>query len=498
MLSHQVIQVFYHSHILWMVFLSGCFRGATSGLNENRNYTFVDVSFSYKYFSDEKQDDETYYMQEYISKWDFPSQFSAYFDIGRKQLLSEAHLQFLRRVEKERIKFDLIIVEMFFVPFGCVLSRTYSGSAPIISLHSISTEFLVENNIGSIAHLSFAPSVYNDYTDKMSLWQRIENWFSNYYLWSLFEQAEETVVKRYCNEMYGPGSEKLADGCWSNVSLALVANNPVYYYPRALSPNVIEVGPLHLKTPEKLSKELQDWLDGAERGVIYFSLGSNIKSKSLPPEVRSNFINFFAEHPDYRVLWKWELDGKIPSQSNNILAQKWMPQTSILAHPKVKVYITQGGLQSFQEAVHYGVPLVGIPWSGDQGCNVAKMVDAGIGVRLRPQDLHSYDNIKAALETVLFDARFFENMKKLSALSKDFTDRGMDQAVFWIEHVAKHGGASHLRPATADTTLFQYFCLDIISLVLTLLIFCTYIVVISCKFVVAVVFKESLPKIKAS
>ena len=75
------------------------------------------------------------------------------------------------------------------------------------------------------------------------------------------------------------------------------------------------------------------------------------------------------------------------------------------AHPKVKVFITQGGLQSFQEAVHYGVPLVGIPWSGDQECNVAKMVDAGIGVLLKSQDLHSYEKIKVALEAVLFDER---------------------------------------------------------------------------------------------
>lgn len=65
----------------------------------------------------------------------------------------------------------------------------------------------------------------------------------------------------------------------------------------------------------------------------------------------------------------------------------------------------QGGFQSFQEAVHYGVPIVGIPWFIDQEANVAKIVAAGIGVRLRPQELHSEDKIKEAINKVLFDER---------------------------------------------------------------------------------------------
>lgn len=81
----------------------------------------------------------------------------------------------------------------------------------------------------------------------------------------------------------------------------------------------------------KSFQNLQEWLDGAADGVIYFSLGSNMKSKSLPLDVRSNLLRVFKDLPSgYRVLWKWELDGKIPGQSDNILAQKWLPQQSVL------------------------------------------------------------------------------------------------------------------------------------------------------------------------
>lgn len=52
------------------------------------------------------------------------------------------------------------------------------------------------------------------------------------------------------------------------------------------------------------------------------------------------------------------------------------------AHPKVIAYMMQGGLQSLQEAVHYAVPVVAIPFFGDQYFNTRKILDAGIGLTL--------------------------------------------------------------------------------------------------------------------
>lgn len=45
-------------------------------------------------------------------------------------------------------------------------------------------------------------------------------------------------------------------------------------------------------------------------------------------------------------------------------------------------YVMQGGLQSLQEAVHYSVPVVAIPFFGDQLFNARKILDAGIGLTL--------------------------------------------------------------------------------------------------------------------
>lgn len=78
-------------------------------------------------------------------------------------------------------------------------------------------------------------------------------------------------------------------------------------------------------------QNLQEWLNGAEKGVIYFSLGSNMKAKSLPVQVRANFLRMFDELPaGYRVLWKSEDIDEAVRKPHNILMQDWVPQDSVL------------------------------------------------------------------------------------------------------------------------------------------------------------------------
>ncbi|XP_072161994.1 UDP-glycosyltransferase UGT5 [Bemisia tabaci] len=443
-----------------------------------KNYTHFDFSWLYQYFHESLTEKGVHLQQQFSNQLTWIPFLEVWAGMVRHMFESDTFQQFLKRVQDEKISFDVVIVESFVIPYGVGLARLLTRNKPVISLATMTGgEFFNEDAIGNIKHLSYSPAMLSAFNGKMSLWERLENWVTHHYISSKLQNVVENSAKAHFRDTYGPDGDAFVEGCWGNISLAMITSNALYYYPRPITPNVIEVGPLHIKNSTKLSKTLQDWLDGAERGVIYFSLGSNMRSANLPRDALSNFLRVFRELPEgYRVLWKWEDDAEISkneegvgkSKVTNILTQKWIPQQEVLAHPKVKLFITQGGCQSFQETVHYGVPLVGVPWFGDQEVNVAKMVDAGIGVRLRPQELDSFVKVKQAVEAVLFDKRYAENMKKLSDLSHDFTRRAPDEAVFWVEHVAKHGGAAHLRPYIADTSYFRYFCLDLLSVILSI------------------------------
>ena len=69
-----------------------------------------------------------------------------------------------------------------------------------------------------------------------------------------------------------------------------------------------------------------------------------------------------------------------------MLAQKWLPQQSLLVHPRVRVYFGHGGVNGLNEAVYFGVPVVGMPVWADGEDNVRRLVEKGCAVMVRKGD----------------------------------------------------------------------------------------------------------------
>ena len=76
-------------------------------------------------------------------------------------------------------------------------------------------------------------------------------------------------------------------------------------------------------------QNLKKFLDEAKNDVVYFSFGSNIRTKTLKPEFVEVLLSTFAELP-YRILWKSDEEG-LKELPDNILLQKWVPQQDILS-----------------------------------------------------------------------------------------------------------------------------------------------------------------------
>lgn len=81
-------------------------------------------------------------------------------------------------------------------------------------------------------------------------------------------------------------------------------------------------------------------MDSATNGFIYFSLGSNVKSKELKKDSLNSIIEAFGEMP-YKVLWKFE-DENLPGKPENVKLVKWANQQAILGryyNPRSKTYL---------------------------------------------------------------------------------------------------------------------------------------------------------------
>ena len=59
---------------------------------------------------------------------------------------------------------------------------------------------------------------------------------------------------------------------------------------------------------------------------------------------------------------------------SNIRLMRWLPQASLLAHNKTRLFISHCGLNAVLEAVHYGVPILAVPLSADPFHHAAKVL----------------------------------------------------------------------------------------------------------------------------
>lgn len=79
-------------------------------------------------------------------------------------------------------------------------------------------------------------------------------------------------------------------------------------------------------------KELEDWLDASEHGVIYFSLGSLVVIETLSEEMLLAAFSSFKKIAPVRVLMKIVNKEKLPpGLPDNVLVSKWIPQLQILS-----------------------------------------------------------------------------------------------------------------------------------------------------------------------
>lgn len=207
-----------------------------------------------------------------------------------------------------------------------------------------------------------------------------------------------------------------------------------------------------------------------QTGVIYFSLGSYVKSTDMPRDKLEAFVESFRGLKQ-KVLWKYENDS-ITNLPSNVLVRKWLPQSDILAHRNVVLFVTHGGVFGTQEGLYHGVPMLMIPFYGDQFRNSIKSVIGGFAIMLRFSEV-SANILTEKLNIILNEEQYQKSAKEKSRLFHDNPMTPLDESMFWIEYAARHKGTGHLRSHAADMPWYVYLHLDILGL----LIICVFIVV---------------------
>jgi glucuronosyltransferase len=230
-----------------------------------------------------------------------------------------------------------------------------------------------------------------------------------------------------------------------NASLVFINAHHATDFARALPPMFVNIGGMQCWQKEKpLPKEFKEYLDGAEHGAILMSFGSTIDLSRIPEMYKKIFFDMVRKFDKVRFIWRW--NGPLPADApKNLMASNWLPQYQILGHPKIRAFISHGGLNSLTEATCNGVPVIIVPLFADQDFNGFRVEAQEIGMRVEVRDLTSRA-MQNAVHQILTDSKFSKNMKKKSLVLRDRPMSPVDTAVYWTEFVLRHEDTASLKP----------------------------------------------------
>uniref|UniRef100_A0A2S2PG58 UDP-glucuronosyltransferase n=1 Tax=Schizaphis graminum TaxID=13262 RepID=A0A2S2PG58_SCHGA len=362
-------------------------------------------------------------------------------------------------VRSEDNSFDLVIIESFLQEYTVAIGHKFN--APIVNLSPSMIWVSASKWLHSPATFSYVPDCCIGVTDDMSFVERLKNtivglmeMYVEDYLYIPMMKALMNKHLSYAGWQSRPTLEQMLN----NVSLTLMNAHHATGVCRPYPQGIVEVGGMHIKEPKPLPKDLQDYIDSASYGVIFFSFGSIVNLSNLPEEKLNSFLNVISRLKQ-NVIIKWVPDKSI-KLPHNVMVGSWLPQNDILAHSNVKLFITHGGLHSIEEAVYNGKPVIGIPFFADQLSNMRLVEKNGYGRMINYDEL-TEESFGKAVEEVLTNPTFKEKSMIQNQVYRDQPTKPLDRAVYWIEYVIRNDGAKYLKSDSLGLNSAQYFLFDV-------------------------------------
>ncbi|XP_055517506.1 UDP-glucuronosyltransferase 2C1-like [Leucoraja erinacea] len=363
--------------------------------------------------------------------------------------------------------FELILTDP---AFGMGSMLAYYLKLPLV--------YNVRWQVGGEGHLltapsppSYIPRTGSHLTDKMNILQRSQNVLQTLNELLIVEFLIHPLYNEICHRYLGPDTDFKSILLRADVWLMRV--DFVFEFPRPTMPNFVYIGGFQCKPARPLAAEFEEFVQSSgKHGLVVMSMGTLVNS--LPMEITMKIADALSQIPQ-KVIWRY--DGETPPNiGNNTLLAKWIPQNDLLGHPNTRAFVSHGGTNGIYEAIYHGVPVIGMPLFFDQFDNVVRLESRGAAKVINIATMHSRDLLQA-LNEVLNGASYGDNMKRLSALHRDQPESPMERAVFWVEYVARHKGAGHLRSESHRLPWYAYYCVDVMIFLLSVLLLLTVLVV---------------------
>ncbi|KAK0163595.1 hypothetical protein PV327_007261 [Microctonus hyperodae] len=376
-------------------------------------------------------------------------------------LLDESSIAAIKRPDASAnnistINWDVAVLDGAFPE--CLLGILYHENVPTMLLNTVALYSGSISRQGNPSPWSLIPYFGKDFTQDMNFFQRLTNVaclsIVGIMHWIMTTGYIQPTLRKYLGDDVPDVRELI-----SEVPVTLQNSHYSVAEPLPYLANVVNVACLHCRPPMALSPDLELFLRG---GFVFVSMGSSVRASGMPDALRETFIAVFSTLP-YNVIWKWE-GGVIENLPSNVRTGAWWPQQELLGHGQLRAFVSHGGLLSLHEAAYHAAPTLVLPIFCDHDGNAAQAAKLGYALVMNLASL-SINNLREGILTVAMQLNnpYKEAARRQSALLKDQPLGSKELATWWVEHVARHQGAEHLKSTTRFMGVLHYYSIDVFA-----------------------------------
>ncbi|XP_030187209.1 UDP-glucuronosyltransferase 3A1-like [Lynx canadensis] len=421
-----------------------------------------------------KKKENTYQVISWLLPEDHEKELKEHFDSYMKEALHgrEAFGTFVKLMEQLGIQcsdllrrsdimdslknenFDLVFVEAFDFCSFLIAEKLVKPFVSILPSPFGSVDLGLPNPV------SYVPVFHSLLTDRMDFWGRVRNFlmFLDFFLrqWRIQSTFDNTIKEHFPED-----SRPVLSHLLRKAELWFVNSDFALEFARPLLPNTVYIGGLMVRPVKPVPQEFENFISKfGDSGFVLVAMGSMVgtyQSQEVLMEMNSAFARL-----SQGVIWnckpsKWPKDVKLAA---NVKIVDWLPQNDLLAHPRIRLFVTHGGLNSIMEAIQHGVPIVGIPVLGDHPENMVRVEAKKFGVSIQLKQIKA-ETLALKIKEVIEDKRYKSAAVAASIIRRSHPLTPAQRLVGWIDHILQTGGAAHLKPHALQQPWHEQYLLDV-------------------------------------
>ncbi|RCN52831.1 hypothetical protein ANCCAN_00826 [Ancylostoma caninum] len=346
----------------------------------------------------------------------------------------------------QNARFDVGITEVFAVcGFGLfeMVDIPHVIGASAVGMFDSMNEFVQVPTMPS-----FVPCDISLVLQEMTFPQRFVNFFLHNIVWLATQHILHSYERLFSRYGLDTNLQQLI-----NNRVNYVLSNSDEFLDIALpsTGKLVHVGGIALPEAATLPEDFRTVMGrNGSKGVVLISFGSNAPTVQMPANMRVAILEAVSHFPEYTFIWKIDKEDAVPKMPN-LFTTNWVPQTALLPHPKLRCFVSHGGLNSVLELTRSGKPAILIPLFGDQHRN-AKLVERKGSAIVLGKESFTSEGFIDALRRTLEDKKYLQKAERLASLMKKKPFNLKERLLSTVEFSAMHGKIHDLDVYVVDVS----------------------------------------------